>query len=130
MTYTEGYARAKLRTYALFGIPITWYNNGSRASVFQYSDSVTIEGALESGINHHRTLHIDAAGNVTGNIPVEFNADIDGAAELQQRINALNDQINSEETDENVKIILAQERSRLEARLQENHRQTKRSRQP
>ncbi len=119
LTYTEGYARAKLRTYALFGIPITWYNNGSRASVFQYSDSVTIEGALESGINHHRTLHIDAAGNVTGNIPVEFNADIDGAAELQQRINALNDQINSEETDENVKIILAQERSRLEARLQE-----------
>ncbi len=119
MAFTEGYARAKLRTYALFGIPITWYNNGSRTSAFQSSDSVIVNGALESGTNRHRTLFIGADGHAFGNISAMLTEDVDGAAELQVRIDALNDQINSEETDENVKIILAQERSRLEARLQE-----------
>ncbi len=119
LTYTEGYARAKLRTYALFGIPITWYNNGSRASVFQSRDSVTINGALESGTNRHRTLFIDANGHVFGNIRSELTEDVDGAAELQERIDELTERIESDGTDDNVKIILAQERSRLETRLEE-----------
>ena len=119
LAFTEGYARAKLRTYALFGIPITWYNNGSRASVFQSSDSVTLNGALESGINRHRTLSIDANGHAFGNISALLTEGVDGAVELQARIAALTERIEGDGTDENVKIILAQERSRLETRLEE-----------
>jgi filamentous hemagglutinin family protein len=121
--YRDAYARAKLRTYALFGIPITWYSNGTRVSSLNKSDSVTINGNLESGINHSKLLEINADGTIGDNSNIypdliAFNKNVDGAVMLQERIDHLTGQI-ADESDENVKIILAQERSRYEDRLTE-----------
>jgi filamentous hemagglutinin family protein len=70
----EGYAKAKKKSYALFGIPITIYSNGSRRSYFfdhhvendASGPSVTIDGTLESGTNRHKTLQIGPDGKVVG----------------------------------------------------------------
>ena len=63
----HGRVRGRRRTYALFGIPGLVQQRLARG-VFQYSDSVSSKAL--SGINHHRTLHIDAAeclGNIRWN---------------------------------------------------------------
>ncbi|UTG93830.1 leukotoxin LktA family filamentous adhesin [Geobacter sulfurreducens] len=69
----EGYAKAKKKSYLLFGIPITIYSNGSRRSWFFNHEgtdvsgpSVTVNGTLESGLNRHKTLVIGPDGTVVG----------------------------------------------------------------
>jgi len=112
----EGVARAKLRTYLLFGIPITWYSDGPHSGVPNRSNTVTVNGAAESGLNRHRILHIDAFEQVSSdsNIDYTLQKNIDGVVELQARINDLDGRI-AHETDENVKILLSMEKARYEA---------------
>ncbi len=121
--YRDAYARAKLRTYALFGIPITWYSNGTRGSNLNKSDTVTVNGNLESGINHSKILEIDADGTINGNSNINpdlitFNENVDGATVLQEKIDALDEKI-ANEPDNNIKIILSQERTRYADQLTE-----------
>ena len=113
----EGYARAKMRTYALFGIPITWYSDGTRANPILSSDSVTIDGTLESGTERHQILHIDRDRNVTGDSTIGWSYDpqVDPVTELDARIAALDTAIEHAK-DANEETILRMERSSLEDR--------------
>ncbi|MBN1586078.1 MAG: leukotoxin LktA family filamentous adhesin [Candidatus Omnitrophica bacterium] len=70
-TYVQGYARAKKKTYLLFGIPITIYSNGTRGTWYEPKDkdySVTVNGTVESGLDREKTVFIDENEQITGNI--------------------------------------------------------------
>jgi filamentous hemagglutinin family protein len=114
---TDGYAKAKKTSYALFGIPINLYSNGSRKSIHNATTTVTVDGEVQSGINHHRWLDIafdpDAPrklGDISGNIGFDI-AEVDLRAELDAEIDALDEQIDNETTD--FKVALENKRDRL-----------------
>jgi hypothetical protein len=113
--FVEGYARAKLRTYLLFGIPITWYNDGARSSVNNASDTVTVNGSAESGLNRHKIMHIDPLGNVSSdsNIVYTLLKNINAVQELDARIADLDARI-AKESDDKVKMLLSEEKGRYE----------------
>jgi len=90
-TFVQGYAKAKKRSYALFGIPITVYSNGSRTSFFAGSDNVMVNGFLQAGMQSHKSLHIDENGNVSedSDIGYDYEENVDELNELEAKIDAL-----------------------------------------
>ncbi|NTV29982.1 MAG: hypothetical protein HGA80_07890, partial [Candidatus Omnitrophica bacterium] len=74
-TFVQGYAQAKKRSYAFFGIPITVYSNGSRVSSFNGLNSILVNGYVESGLKHLRSLTIKGDA-VTGAVS-SIDGDID-----------------------------------------------------
>ena len=120
LPFVQGYAKAKKKTYLLFGIPITIWSNGSRRSILQTSDNVIVKGTLESGLNKHKGLYIDVLGQVDPNSTIDYQRinNIDAVAELSQRILDLEAQI-LEEQDLILLLVLAEEKLRVEAKLQQ-----------
>jgi filamentous hemagglutinin family protein len=74
-TFVQGYAKAKKRSYAFFGIPITVYSNGSRVSSFNGFHTVTVNGYVESGLQHLKTLTIKADPDTWGINGINGNMD-------------------------------------------------------
>jgi len=121
-----GYARAKKKTYLFFGIPITFYSNGSRRSVFAGTDTITVDGSLESGLNRNRSLYIEADGTVREGSYIDENGnyrewsnigyeteEIILEDRVREKIALLDEQI-AQETDNDVKGALQRERDHLQ----------------
>ncbi len=121
---TDGYAKAKKTSYALFGIPINLYSNGSRKSIHNATTTVTVDGEVQSGINHHRWLDIafdpDAPrklGDISGNIGFDI-AEVDLRADLDAEIADLDNQIaeNNQNGASTLNVALENKQARLEAK--------------
>jgi len=119
-----GYAKAKKRSYALFGIPITVYSNGNRTSFFESSNSVTVDGTVESGLQHKKVLTIPADGNnvmikdqISGNIQYSAEEGIDMQDYLQGKIDDLNARISDADIDPYEQFALILQRDRYQDQL-------------
>jgi len=82
-----GYAKAKTKTYILFGIPITIYSDGNRTSDLNVSNNITVNGSVESGLYSQRNLYINSDGVIVDRIDQNGNVvknNISNAGETEQ----------------------------------------------
>lgn len=107
---TDGYAKAKKTSYALFGIPINIYSDGSRRSDHRATATVNVDGDVQSGQNHHRWLTIGFDGGTSGNMGYHLAA-VDLRAELDAEIADLQIQIDNESSD--LKVAMENKLDRL-----------------
>lgn len=107
---SDGFAKAKKTSYALFGIPINIYSDGSRRSDHHPTATVNVDGEVQSGQNHHRWLTIGYDGGISGNMGYDLAA-VDLRAELDAEIADLQTQIDNESSD--LKVAMENKRDRL-----------------
>lgn len=60
----DAYARGEMKTYLLFGIPITFTTDGSRDSDTNTSSDIALNGYIRSGLGSQRYLYIKRDGSI------------------------------------------------------------------
>ena len=61
---TSAYAKGEMKTYLLFGIPITFTTNGTRDTDTDSSNNIALDGYIRSGLGSKRYLYIKRDGSI------------------------------------------------------------------